>query len=76
MSRDQTFNPLEAKIMLSRFAHKSHFVMSDTPFAILASTMKRKFPDARNKIGQSVQTITYLRVRGKALFARHKGSMP
>ena len=32
MSGDQSFNPLEAKIMLSRFAHKRYFVIGDTRF--------------------------------------------
>jgi len=54
MSRDQIFNPHEAKIMLSRFAHKLLFVIGDTPFATLTSTIKRKLLDARNKIEQSV----------------------
>ena len=54
MSRDQTFNPLEAKIMLSRFAHKRLLVMGDTFFATFTSTIKRKLLDARNKIEQSV----------------------
>ncbi len=54
MSRDQTFNPLEAKIMLSRFAHKLLFVIGDTPFATLTGTIKRKLLDARNKTEQSV----------------------
>jgi hypothetical protein len=52
--RGSNFYPHEAKIMLSCFAHKLLFVIGDTPFATLTSTIKRKLLDARNKIEQSV----------------------
>ena len=60
MSGDKSFNSPEAKVMLSCFAHKRHFVIGDTRFTVLTRTIKRKLPDARNKTWQSVQTITHV----------------